>query len=164
MRTASLLLASLALFASCGGSADPAELTKSGEKALGTNDFAGALTSFQGALDAIGDDTSNAMYARAKLGSFEALAPTDATRATKDLMAFQKAMPSKVDARVVTRIANRMADAGKFKEAATLLAEATAAMPEADFASTIEVIGDRANAAGDDSANDALAGLGYVGD
>ena len=165
MHLASLLLASLTLLVSCGGSSDPAALTNAGHKALGSKEFAAAQSDFDAALAAIGGDTSHPSYLDASLGAIEARAATDAAKAKDDLIALAQANPGKVTERDFARIADRMGSAQKFTEAVALLAEGKAQFPDSP---TLDKLGDRmrteAESAGATDALDALAGLGYVGD
>ncbi|HGY92172.1 MAG TPA: hypothetical protein ENK43_13465 [Planctomycetes bacterium] len=164
-RISTLLLTSLLFLASCGGSADPAEQTKAGERALGTQDFSAALSEFQGALSAIGDNPQDPLYLRAKLGEIEARATTDAAKAKDDLIALAAALPGKVSDRDFNRIASRMGDAGLFSEAIALLAKAEELFPDSEHLKKLGAkLAENAQKAGDSSAMDALAGLGYVGD
>ena len=63
MRLTTALLALLPLLTTaCGGSSDPTDLSKSGYKALGSNDFAAAKADFDAALEAIGENANHAEY------------------------------------------------------------------------------------------------------
>jgi len=164
-RTVTLLLSALLLVTSCGGSTDPAELTKSGERALGTQDFQTALTDFEAALAVIGGDTSDPNYLHAKLGEIEARSATDAAKAAADLIALSEAMPGEVSDRDFNRIAGRMGDAGKFSEAIELLAKGKEQYPESAHLDKLGArLAEDAQKSGDSGALDALRGLGYVGD
>ena len=167
MRTATLLLALFPLVASCGGSADPVDLTKSGEKALGTRDYAAAHEDFEAALETIAGDTSHAMYLRAKLGAIEASAVasvSDGKAAAADLVALHKAMPTKVTDSDFNRIAGKMGDAENFKGAKNVLAAGKQIFPDSKH---LDKLGNKllvdAKKAGDTETSDALSGLGYTG-
>ena len=163
MRTATLFLAA-ALFASCGGgSTDPSELTNSGEKALGTGDSAAARADFEAALAAMGDDTSHAMYLRAKLGWIEATAAEDSAAAADALIALHAAQPGKVSDRDFNRIAGKMgSDIGS---AVKVLDVAKASYPDSEHLDKLgERLATEAKKAGDADALGALEGLGYVGE
>ena len=166
MRIATFLLASLALLvSSCGGSSDPGELTSNGYKALGTQDFAGALADFEAALEAIGGNTSHASYVRAKMGAIEARAATDAAAAADELIELAGAMPGKVSDRDYNRIAGRMGDAGHFTEAIALLEKGKEEYPDSAHLDKLgNRLADEAKKSGDSGALDRLKGLGYVGD
>ena len=165
MRILSLALSCLLLSASCGGSSDPSALASSGMEALRSGDHSAAESSFQQALDAIGGDTSHPQYKRSMMGAIEARIHTDAGKAKDDFIALQKALGDKITDKDFQSIANKMGGAGKFKEAIALL---TAGKEIFKDSATLDKLGaslaKQAAAAGDSSATDALAGLGYVGD
>lgn len=165
MRTA-ILLSVLALsFTSCGGSSDPAELTRSGHRALGTQDFAGALENFDSALGALGEDKSNPLYLEAMLGSIEARSSVDAVQAKDDLVALSKEFPGEVTDKDFNRIANRMGDAGKYAEAIALLDVADDAYPDSEHLKKLGArLAEDAAKGGDSDALDMLKGMGYVGE
>lgn len=161
----SLLAGLLALLASCGGSSDPAELVSAGEKSLGTREFSAAAESFDAALAAIGGDASHPYYLRAKLGAIEARCDSDAKGASDDLIALSREMPGKVTDGDFNRIANLMGSAKQFDAAIAVLAEGKTAYPESAHLDKLgEQLRKQAEASGDSSALDALAGLGYVGE
>ena len=152
-------------FTACGGSSDPAELTRSGHKALGTQDFAGAHESFEAALSAMGEDTSNPLYLEAKLGSIEARATTYAEQAKDELIALSAALPGQVTDKDFNRIANRMGDAGKYAEAIALLDVADDAYPDSEHLKKLGArLAEDASKGGDSDALEMLKGMGYVGE
>lgn len=165
MRTSTALLLSLALLLpACGGS-DPAELTHSGNAALGSGDFEGALADFEGALAAIGSDTSHPEYVRAKLGAIEAETKLDPAKAKVDFLKLADALPERVNDRDFNRIGGRLGDAGHIGEAIALAEAGKERYPDSAHLDTlIERLGDQAKAGGDSEALEALRGLGYVGD
>lgn len=168
MRIAPLLLALPILLASCGGSSDPAELTKSGEAALGSKNSASAAEDFDAALSAMGSDTSHPMYLRAKLGLAEAIAKSDPKQSQGVLMELQEAMPGKLSAKDFIRVMNQMAESST-EEAIEVTAEtlktALASFPDAK--AQLDAVGHylakKAAAAGDKEGSSALDGLGYTG-
>ena len=168
MRIAPALLALPILFASCGGSADPTELTKSGETALGSKDSASAAESFDAALEAIGADTSHPMYKRAKLGLAEAYAKSNPTKSKQILEDLLKALPGELTAKDFINIMNRMAESSD-EDAITItletLTQALEAFPEEK--AKLDVVGQflatKAASSGNLDAASALDGLGYTG-
>ena len=165
MRLTATLLCTALLLASCGGSGDPVALTKLGEKALGSQDFASALSEFEAALEAIGADSSHAYYLRARLGSIEARAATDAAKALAEVIELSTARTGAVDDADFNRIASRMASAGKFKEAVALLGHAKGLFPESAHLDKLGAkLASDAKKADDPEAMAALKGMGYVGE
>jgi len=168
MRIANLFLALPILLASCGGSSDPAELTKSGEIALGSKDSASAAESFDSALSSIGGDTSHPMFMRAKLGLAEAIAKSDPKKSQGILAELQKALPGKLSAKDFIRVMNQMAESSA-EDAITVTAEtlktALASFPAAKV--QLDAVGQylakKAAAAGNEEGANAMAGLGYTG-
>jgi len=165
-RLASLLLPVLLLSASCGGPSDPAELVKSGERSLGSQDFAAALRDFETALQAIGGDTSHTSYVRAKLGEIEARASAgDAARARTDLVALADAQPGTVSDADFNRIVSRMGDTSKFREAVALLQKGLELYPDSAHLDKLgKKLAADAEKADDPEALEALKGMGYVGE
>ena len=164
MRYLSLLVGTLVLAASCGGSSDPAELVTSGERALGTRDLSTAQGHFEDALAAIGEDTSHALYLRAKLGSIEARSASDPDGAKNDLIALSRAMPGKVTDNDFNRIANQMG-AKELTAAVAVLAEGMELYPDSEHLDKLaKRLQAQAESSGNAGALDALAGLGYVGE
>src|SRR6266850_1060051 len=86
----------LSLLAACGGPADPKALTEDGYRALGAGNFTTAVKSFDGALAALGDDTSSADWLRAKMGAIQARTHTDAPRAKDEFLKLAGSAPSRV--------------------------------------------------------------------
>ena len=90
---------------------------------------------------------------------------TDAGQAKTDFMAMHKAIGDKVTDKDFQKIANIMGGASKFTEAIELLAAGKEAFKDSKTLDTLgNTLAKQAAAAGDSSATDALAGLGYVGD
>lgn len=163
MRLTTLLLGAVLFASSCGGSSDPNELTTSGERALASQDFATAEADFASALAAIGDNASDPLYMRAKLGSIEARAGDDPAAVVTELI--ELAAGGKVSDRDFNRIAGRLGDSKHFADATKLLAEAKKLFPDASHLDTLGAkLAADATKAGDSDAIDALAGLGYVGE
>ena len=168
MRRLPWLLALAPLASSCGSSSDPDQLTRDGELALGTNDFAAARASFGGALDSLpeGDsDPLDPLFLRAKLGWIEATAASDPATAATELVALHEAAPGAVSDRDFSRIAGRMPASAEGRGAAKdLLAAAKQANPASGY---LDALGERlareARDVGDDGVLDALGGLGYGG-
>lgn len=168
MRIASILLALPILAASCGGSADPTDLTKAGETSLGSQDSGKAAESFDAALKAIGADTTHPMYVRAKLGLAEAFAGTDPSQSQSILAALLKELPGKITAKDFIAVMNKMSESSAddaIKATAETLKLALSAFPEAK--AKLDVLGKflavKAAKAGDTGGASALDGLGYTG-
>ncbi len=168
MRFAPLLLALPILFAACGGSADPDQLTKDGESALGNHDVTAAASHFDEALAAIGADTTHPMYVRAKLGMAEAFAGSDPGQSQSILTELQKSLGAKVTASDFIRVMNKMSEStadGAIAATAATLKVALAAYPDAR--AKLDTIGRFLNAkaakSGDTEGASALDGLGYTG-
>jgi len=165
MRILSLALSCLLLSASCGGSADPSALAGSGMEALRSGDYSAAESSFQKALDAMGGDMAHPEYKRVMMGIIEARIHSDAGRAQEDFLALQGTLGDKITDRDFQSIANKMGGADHFTEAIALLTVGKEIFPDSATLDKLGVsLAKQAAAAGDSSATDALAGLGYVGD
>jgi len=169
MRFASLFLVLAPLLVvSCGGSSDPSELTDEGNRALGSGDFAAAQTAFEGALEAIGDDSGHALYLEAKLGAIEAMTKADPGTALADLKALAAAQADKVTDRDFSRIASSMGMNDHLDEAIELLGFAMKTYEDSEsLDKQVKALGDKAAAkaaeTGDNSALEAIKGLGYGG-
>jgi len=166
MRLQRLALALPLVLASCGGgAADPAALADAGTQSLRTGDFSAAVTDFDRALAAIGDDTAHAEFMRASMGRIEALTQLDAGTAKAEFLALREKLGEAITERNFQTIAGRMGDAGAFDEAIELVTVAKADYPESKVLDAlVQALGDQAKAAGAAGALDSLKGLGYVGD
>ena len=171
MRFAILLLLLPLLVVSCGGSTDPKELTDEGYSALASDDCAGALSAFEKALEAIGDDTTHAQYLEASLGAIEARSVSDPDQAIADLKALAEKFPEDVTAREYSKIGIRLGSQGTVEllvKAAKVIELAQVRFPEAEVLDKQgKLLADKAkklaDSTGDTSAADAFAGLGYTG-
>ena len=168
MRIASLLLALPILAASCGGSADPTDLTKAGETSLGSQDSAAAAQSFDAALKAIGTETAHPMYVRAKLGLAEAFASTDPNQSQTIIAALLKELPGKVTAKEIIAVMNKMSESSADDAIGATIATLKLAIDEfPDAKAKLDVLGNflkaKAEKAGDTGGASALDGLGYTG-
>lgn len=154
----------LSLLSSCGGSSDPRALTDEGSKALNSGDYAGAAESFDAALAALGEDSANPEWLRAKLGAIQARAQTDPGRAKQDFLDLAKGNPSKVTADHFNLIGSKLGAAEHMKEAVAVLQAGMESHPESvHLKALLEELGKKAESSGDASALDSLKGLGYVG-
>src|SRR5262245_56565403 len=113
---AALALSVLSLLSACGGSA-PKTLIDKGSNALNSGDYEAAAKSFDQALAALGSDTSNPEWLRAKLGVIQAHTRTDAAKAQTEFLELATANPSKITDRHFSQIGGRLGDAGHTKEA-----------------------------------------------
>ncbi len=160
-----LALLALSLLASCGGSSDPQALTDAGSKALNSGQFEDAAASYEKALAALGTDTGNPEWKRAKMGLIQARARFDAPRAKAEFIEYAKANPGKVTDSDFSMIAGRLGDAGKLNEAVEVLTLGTETFPESPHLDAMgKDLVKRAASSGDAGALDALKGLGYVGE
>lgn len=161
MRPTLALLTSLPLLlASCGGgSADPKALTDSGYSALGKSDSSAALSDFESALEAIGDDSAHAQYQRAKLGYYEALAGVDADRCKDEFLPYAES--AALGASDYSLIASRLVSLGGPTQAVDVMHAGKEQFPDnADLQAVLDAL--IARAAQDDSVASALASLGYM--
>jgi hypothetical protein len=154
----------LAFFASCAGSSDPRVLTDEGTKALDSGDYADAAKSFDAAVAALGPDTANPEWLRAKLGAIHARTQLDAGKAKDDFLALAAANPDKITADHFNRVASRLGTAKKLDEAIAVLDAGKKAFPGTKH---LDALGKElvrsAKESGDAAALDSLKGLGYVG-
>ena len=160
------LIALLAcLQTACGGSSDPRTLTDEGRKALNSGDYQAAASSYEKALAELENNTDSPEWKQAKLGLVQALARIDAARAKKDFLDYAAANPSKVNDSDFNLIAGRLADANKLNEAIEVLKVGKEKFPESPHLDTLgDQLAKKAQSSGDAGAQDALKGLGYVGD
>ena len=79
----------LALVPGCGSS-DPRALTDEGAKAWGSGKWEESAQSYEEALAALGSDTTNPEWKRAKLGLIQAHTRTDAAMAKSEFLEFAK--------------------------------------------------------------------------
>ena len=165
MRTASLLLALAVSLTSCGGAADPASLTDSGAKALGSANYAEAAAEFDAALAAMAGDTNHDQYLRAKWGIIEAGAHVAPDRAVTDFLSFAKANSATMSEKDYSKVGSWLTSAKKFTQAITVVDAGVQAYGESPtLISQLKDIEKKAKAAGDTDAAGALSGLGYLGD
>jgi hypothetical protein len=160
-----LLIAVPFLAVSCGGSADPKDLTNEGDKALGSDDFAGALDAYESALEAIGSDTTHPQYFAASLGSIEARTKSDPDQAIADLKALAAAAPDRVTDGDYSRIGGLLGNNGHLLKAIDVVTLGKERFPEAvSLSKQVDLLGKKAEASDDPEAVKALKSLGYVGD
>jgi TolA-binding protein len=166
MRARSLLLALTIVMAACSQAANPAELTNQGYEALRSGDYKAAEEDFARALEALGTDTAQPAWQRAKLGLIEARTHTDAARAKTEFLEYaEKGAGSSVSDKDFALIGGRLGEAGKLDEAIAVLTVGMKAFPESPHLTVLmDKLGDMAKSAGSSSALVALKGLGYVGD
>lgn len=162
------LCAVLPLFlTACGGETDPAELTRSGSRALGQGDFATAREDFDLALLEIGEDATNPEYLRAKMGAIEARTKDAPDEAVAMFLALAKKLPDQVGAADYSRIGGRLGDGGHFNQAIELVSAGKTSLPpsaQPTLDKLIQDLGNKAKESGSTGALDALRGLGYVGE
>jgi hypothetical protein len=155
----------LYLLPACGGSSDPRALADEGSKALNSGKYEEAAASYERALAAIGSDTGNPEWKRAKMGLIQARVHLDAGRAKDDFLQLASAGPGKITDSDFNLIGSKLGDAGKLKEATEVLTAGMQAHPESPHLKALmDDIGKRAEASGDESTLASLKGLGYVGD
>ncbi len=154
-----LLLCLVLLLPSCGGGADPAELTRAGYSQLNSGNAQAAQTSFERALTSL--QPGDPDYVRASLGLAQVLAAQDPARAKQlflDLSA--KGLVQEGDFRLV---AGALVSARHFEEATALVQVGMTAFPESPrMAELRDYVGDSALKMGSEVPA-ALKGLGYVG-
>jgi hypothetical protein len=153
----------LALAASCGSS-DPKALTNEGWSALQAGRYQEASKHFDQALSALGDQTSGSDFKRAKMGSIEALAHTDAAGARSRFLEWAAASPTQVTDSDYSKVGDLLGGQD-VKEGIAVLEAGMKAFPESPHLLALRNdLGDRAKASGSSEALQALKGLGYVGD
>jgi len=154
----------LLLLPACSSS-DPRTLVDEGSKALNSGQYAEAAKSYEKALAAIGEDSKNPDWKRAKLGLFKAQAHVDPAKARDGFLQFAAAAPSTVKDDDYNLIASELGAAKNLKEAIAVLEAGTKAYPESVHLDALgEDLAKRAQESGDEGALDSLKGLGYVGD
>lgn len=164
----STLALSLALVA-CGGgdSSDPRDLLSSGSTALGSKDYPAALADLSAASEALGGDTSNALYADVQKGLLFAQAGAAPDAALASLKARASDMGDNVDIGLYMSVAGHMSDGGNFDQAVEVVKLAIDKFGKSEALDTqVADIMKKMSSAGDaaSGALDAMAGLGYVGD
>jgi len=166
MRLRHLLLALPLALTACGGSSDPKTLIDEGSTAFASQKYPEARSSFQAAVDAIGNDSANPNFEKAHRKLIAATAHLDSGKAKTMLLDFQKSHGDLLDAGEFIDLAGQFGDAGAFTEATALLAEGQKLYP--DSKESLDKLGKNlvalAKKAGDAGAVSSLAGLGYVGD
>ena len=159
---AALLVCPLAL-SSCGGSADPKALTDAGRAALGSGEYEKAADRFAAALAAIGADTKDPSYVRAKMGHVEATLRQDAGAARDEFLAYAKTNPSSVTPDDFSQIGRAFTSASKYSEAIDILDAGMKMHVESPvLAKLAEAIKKAAEKDGDSAALGKMAGLGYI--
>jgi len=154
----------LLFFSACGGNSDPRALADEGSKALNSGKYEEAAKSYEKALAALGSDTSNPEWKRAKMGLIQARVRIDAARAKDEFLEFAGANSSKVSDSDFNLIGSKLGDAGKLQEAFAVLDAGMKAHPESPHLKALrDDIGRRAEASGDEGTLKSLKGLGYVG-
>jgi hypothetical protein len=166
MRARSFLLALTIVAAACSPAANPAELTNRGYEALRSGDYKAAEEDFARALEALGHDTAQPAWQRAKLGLIEAWTHTDAARAKSEFLEYaDKGAGSGVTDKDFALIGGRLGEAGKLDEAVAVVTAGMDAFPESPHLTVLrDKLGDMARSTGSSGALEALKGLGYVGD
>ena len=153
----------LAFFASCSAS-DPKTLTDEGSKALSSGDYADAAESFDAALAAMGTDTANPDWMRAKLGAIQARTRLDAGKAKDEFLALASAEPGKVTEDHYYQVASNLGAANKLVEATQVLESGKKAFQDSKALDKLGTeLANKALQSGDADALDSLKGLGYVG-
>ena len=160
-----LVALTLAFVTACGGSSDPRALTDEGSKALNSGHFEDAAKSYGEALAVLGTDTANPEWKRAKLGWIQAQTRIDAVKAKSEFLEYAQGSPSKVTDEDFNRVASRLGEAGKLKEATEILEVGKKMFPESLHLDALgKDLVQRAKSSGDTGALEDLKGLGYVGD
>jgi len=148
MRFATLFLLTSLLVVSCGGSADPKALADEAYTALSSDDCDAALTAYEKALAAIGDDTAHPQFLEASLGAIEAKSVSDADGAIADLKALVAKLPDGVTAKEYSKIGMRLGSQGsveQLKKAAEVCGLGKERFPDAEvLAKQIDILGDKA--------------------
>lgn len=154
----------LILLPACSSS-DPRALVDEGSQALNSGRYAEAASSYEKAIAAMGEDTQNPDWKRAKMQLFVALAHVDAARAKDGFLQFAAAGPSTVKDDDYNRVASELGAAKKLDEAIAVLEAGKKAYPESVHLDALgKDLVKRAQESGDAGALDSLKGLGYVGD
>jgi len=163
MKHGLLLSLALCLVTACGGGSDPKALTGEGSNALNSGKYAEATGHFEAALAAMGSDTANPDWMRAKMGLIQSLVHTDSTRAKTEFLAL--AASGKVTDRDYSTVGTQLAENGKLAEATEVVAAGMKAHEGSpQLVELRDRLGDIAKESGSSADLDALKGLGYVGD
>ena len=157
-------LLTLPLLTGCGGDAgggSPSEMTDAGYASLGSSDFQGALTSFEGALANI--EPGGEGFIRAAMGEVEALIHIDAGQARDKFLALAQSYPDAIESRQYKTVAGQMTSEKKFTEAIAVLDSGLQTYAEdPSLMALLERVKEEAEKAGDTGALSALEGLGYL--
>ena len=160
-----LFLPLLLLVLPACGSPDPRALVDEGSKALNSGQYADAARSYEKALAAIGEDSKNPDWKRAKLGLFKAQAHVDPGQAKDGFLQFAAAAPGTVKDDDYNLIASELGAAENLNEAIAVLEAGKKAFPESVHLDALgQDLVKRAAESGDEGALDSLKGLGYVGE
>ena len=155
----------LLVLAACGESATPAEEVAEGYRALGSEDHAHALESFESALRQIGADTAHPEFLAAKLGTVEAWTAINPERAKDEFLELTRSQPSRVTDRDFSLVGSRLGEAGGFEQAIDVVSAGIEAHPESPHLIALrDKLGDQARATGSEDALEALRGIGYLGE
>ena len=158
-----LLALPFLLLASCGGS-NPKALTDEGSSALGSGQYEVAAKKFEGALAAMGSDSSSPDWLRAKIGLCQAHARTDGGKAKDEFLELAKAHPDKVTDKHFSLMGRELDEARHSADAiAVLTAGMTAHPTSAELQGLRTALGKKAEQSGDSETLESLKGLGYVG-
>ncbi len=151
---------SLALVSACGGgAADPKEHADAGETALAQKDYDKAGKEFGAALDAMGNDASHPQYEKVKLGAIHALAHVNPDQARDDFLAL--AAQTQLEANDYSKLANELASAMAYAQAAAVMDVGLEAHPEhPGLAAVLANLKEKAEE--DPTAQTALKDLGYL--
>lgn len=165
MRIPPLLLALTLSLAACGGGgSDPVALSEQGEQALGSGKYAEAAKHFEGALAALGGQSSGDQYLRARLGLIEANAFIAPERARDDFLDLARTSQD-IGPADYARIGGRLNDAKSPEIAIEVVDAGIKANPESPvLVKVLEQIEAEARRSGNTSVMDKLGGLGYLGD
>lgn len=163
MKNGLLLSLALCLVTACGGGSDPKAMAGEGSAALNSGKYAEAAGHFEAALAAMGSDSANPDWMRAKMGLVQALVHTDAPRAKTEFLAL--AASGKAGDREFSMIGTQLAEKGKLAEATEVLEAGLKAHAESPALLELrDRLGDIAKESGSSADLEALKGLGYVGD
>lgn len=156
---------SLVALSTCGGSADPAALTKDGQKALGQHRWTEAKGDFEEAIAAMPADHKDRLAAL--LGRIEANAHLDPVSAKDEFLALANENAGGLDEDDFLRVGWAIGEAGSKEalEAAVEVADVGKSKYAEStlFMSLIDKLGDLAAKKGDTDAMKKLQGLGYAG-
>jgi len=153
----------LAFLTACGGSADPAQLTRDGVAALNSGKPTDAYEMLDKAVQAM--EPTDPKYAQAAVNRCRALAHTDAAKAKDEFLALASAHASVIEEVDYEMVADTLRSKKEYGEAADVLAAGMLRYTESPKLEALrDQLGKEAEASGDSSALDAIKGLGYVGD